>query len=271
MKAIPALVLSLIILGAAQARAYLQLSVTALTANSITFSISGTLEGPDPSDSSSPSKDDLWIELPGTEWISNTLSVKTTTEVISGETTYAVHADTDDITSSYGDYFFVEFANDLVSGSSTGNGTSVTFTFDSDVFEPANVPDLSKFELFWGWNSEDTQPFGVLQIVNIFSSLETDGWVSPTDTTDNSAFGWFYASYYPWIYSVSADELANSGTYKGDGTGWVYVVPEGASFTGGFYIYRGATSSWAYTNYNWSGWVYDYTAAAWVDLTPVQN
>ncbi len=101
---------------------------------------------------------------------------------------------------------------------------------------------------------------------NDFSGTpHTDGWASPDGTVPDSFLGWFHDGFYPYVYSASADMLKN-GTYKGDGSGWIYFshAPNGDS---GYYIYRFATGSWAYTRADWHGWIYDY-ASGWLDLTP---
>jgi hypothetical protein len=107
---------------------------------------------------------------------------------------------------------------------------------------------------------------------NIFSTLTHDGWwIAPTGTVAKS-FGWISDLFYPWIYSASQDILSN-GSYQGNGTGWMYIYSDGASLADGFYVYRYATASWGWTNYNWGGWLYDYgtgtpaVGAGWVDIT----
>ena len=117
------------------------------------------------------------------------------------------------------------------------------------------------------YNSADTQM--TIQTKNIFSDLTHTyaGWVDPKVNVVSS-LGWLCDANYPWVYSVSEDTLANAGTYAADSKGWLYIYPQGALLDG-FYFYRTASGHWAYTSYNWSGWIYDYTTG-WVDLTPVQ-
>jgi|GEM_PF-3648023 len=100
---------------------------------------------------------------------------------------------------------------------------------------------------------------------NPFSALPRQGgWIYPDGASADSFLGWFNDSFYPYVYSASADMLTN-GTYKGDGKGWLYF--RHASGDSGFYIYRYSTGSWAYTRADWHGWIYDYTSG-WLDLTP---
>jgi hypothetical protein len=108
----------------------------------------------------------------------------------------------------------------------------------------------------------------VPEATNIFSPLthETDGWIAPTGSVPDS-FGWISDLYYPWIYSASQDILSNDH-YQGNGAGWIYIYADGASLSGGFYVYRYAAGTWGWTNYYWSGWVYDYGYSSWVDITP---
>lgn len=105
--------------------------------------------------------------------------------------------------------------------------------------------------------------------VNIFAPLTHDGdWVVPGGATVDS-FGWIDDSFYPWVYSIAADTIANGGKYTASGKGWMYVLPDGASLAG-FYFYSYATDSWCWANFNWNGWVYDYKAGKWIDFTPAK-
>jgi type VI secretion system secreted protein VgrG len=107
---------------------------------------------------------------------------------------------------------------------------------------------------------------------NIFEPLNHIGenfWISPTSLIPES-FGWISDMYFPWVYSASQDILTN-GSYQSDGSGWMYIY-KGGNLQDGFYFYRYATDSWAWTNYNWSGWIYDYgqdgVGDEWLDITP---
>jgi hypothetical protein len=104
---------------------------------------------------------------------------------------------------------------------------------------------------------------------NIFAGLPHYGnWIPPTDPV-SASFGWVSDLFYPWVYSVSLDELAND-EYLGDGSGWIYLMA-GASLDGGFYFYRHHTGTWCYSNYYWKGWFYDFGGngheAGWFDMT----
>jgi|GEM_PF-4359575 hypothetical protein len=104
---------------------------------------------------------------------------------------------------------------------------------------------------------------------NIFAGLTHYGaWIPPADPV-NASFGWVSDLFYPWVYSVSLDEMAN-GTYLGDGKGWIYLMA-GASLENGFYFFRWSTGTWCYSNYNWGGWFYDFGGngheTGWFDMT----
>jgi len=136
-----------------------------------------------------------------------------------------------------------------------------------------SVGDVRDIVFFYSYDAGSagyTNQFSTSYLIsyepNIFASLDHyDSWIPPYAATQDS-FGWITDLFYPWIYSASADILAN-GSYQGDGKGWLYVYPDGASLSDGFYIYRNATGTWAWTNYYWKGWIYDY-ANGWVDITP---
>jgi hypothetical protein len=105
-------------------------------------------------------------------------------------------------------------------------------------------------------------PFAVL-------SHDASGWIAPQGA-EAECFGWMSDRFFPFVYCAGLDALAHSGTYTGDGSGWAYVAA-GASLSRGFYLYRFATGTWCWTNFNWHGWIYDYgkdgVPAGWVDIT----
>jgi hypothetical protein len=160
MKAL--LTIAIVAAFALTSNAVLQLSVTGLTANSITFSISGTVTG-DSSLLNSGSNNFLFIEVTeNNAWITadETNYSVTSRGILSGNalSTGSYSAKT---SNSYGDYISLQFDSSLVSGTTSGTGTPVTLTFGSSVFNTSKV-SLSAFKLYWGDTGTEV-PFGILQ------------------------------------------------------------------------------------------------------------
>jgi hypothetical protein len=112
----------------------------------------------------------------------------------------------------------------------------------------------------------------VNETANIFQPLAHvyGEWIEPATATVDS-YGTLWDGSFPFVYNASEDALANNGTYLGNGNGWTYIL-KGGCLRDGFYVYRYATGTWAWTNYNWGGWIYDYgtkgVGAGWIDITP---
>ena len=195
------------------------------------------------------------------------------------------------------DYIFVEIDNasgnalfvrdDSSSSPLRGTATSVTIpagtlavnqsytlsvTFAKALYYSASgsVSDYPSAGKITSCSAITDMPIATSSVTDIFSSLtHSGGWVVPTNNSVVNSMGWIYDGSYPWIYSISEDTVANGGTYKADNKGWIYVWKDGAALTG-FYFYRSSTNNWAWTNYNWNGWIYDYASSKWVDITPAK-
>jgi hypothetical protein len=158
-----------------------------------------------------------------------------------------------------------------ISGSyySSENGYYLHFTQES--LGTVNVANIGSIEIR-GTSSNYTESLYVETLlldanVNPFvGQPRQGGWIYPDGANGDSFLGWFHDGFYPYVYSASADMLKNGGSYKGDGSGWIYFThaPDDVS---GYYIYRFATATWAYTRNDWHGWAYDYSIG-WLDLTP---
>ncbi|MBN1404695.1 MAG: hypothetical protein JW942_09555 [Opitutales bacterium] len=137
--------------------------------------------------------------------------------------------------------------------------------------------DLLRIEVSYRESSSSkayyVSAYTIRREANLFEHLSHNGnWIVPQGNVRDS-FGIVSDLLFPYIYNANADALAN-GSYQGDGSGYMYVFPDG-DLSDGFYAYRYATGTWCWTSYDWSGWLYDYgngsTPASWVDLTPARQ
>ena len=164
-----------------------------------------------------------------------------------------------------------------ITSSSAGESTySATPSSPSVNLASANIAadDLLRIEVSYRESSSSkayyVSAYTIRREANLFEHLSHNGnWIVPQGNVRDS-FGIVSDLLFPYIYNANADSLAN-GSYQGDGSGYMYVFPDG-DLSGGFYAYRYATGTWCWTSYDWSGWLYDYgngsTPASWVDLTP---
>lgn len=164
----PMLAAAIALLFASSSEAALQLSVTNLTTDSITFSVTGNLSDPsgDLGQLNSGSLNFLYIEVTGnSSWViaANTDCTVSGGGVLSDNPIATSGSDPVQAFNSYGDFISLQFDDSFTLGTTTGTGDSVTLTFSGTTFDPSAV-SLSNFELYWGDTGTDV-PFGIFQSV----------------------------------------------------------------------------------------------------------
>ena len=167
-----------------------------------------------------------------------------------------------------------------------GGGGDPVYDAELSIIRPSIIGTLAiqgqkePAELLVGTQTETDMPIQVvgadLGIMNPLAPLPhmEDCWVPPLQTDVSDSFGWVCDRFYPYVYNASLDKLTNNGRLGG-ADGWMYLWPDEPlkMQRDGFFFYRYATGTWCWSNYYWSGWIYDYGngtthKAGWIDMTP---